>query len=233
MRLTVGPLPAAVYWRRRAFVLGGLLLASLVVWTSCSGTALSSKNNGVLTPPSGSSGPSATSKILTPIVEKTSASPTESAKPAAGPTGSPSASKPSSGGPCTDAELTLTAAANPNPTKVAGTTTLTFKIKNTSDRTCERDVGGLPQELRIMQGNALIWSSDHCKAAGTSFLQKLAPGGEVMATVYWDGRKTVRDGKVDCTKPAPLDMRAAAGDYQLVGRLQDSYSPVVQLRVNR
>jgi hypothetical protein len=37
MRSTVGPLPAAVYWRRRAVVLGALLLAVIVLFVSCSG----------------------------------------------------------------------------------------------------------------------------------------------------------------------------------------------------
>ena len=37
MRLTVGPLPSAVYWRRRAVVLGALLLLVIVLVYSCSG----------------------------------------------------------------------------------------------------------------------------------------------------------------------------------------------------
>src|SRR3954454_10773812 len=37
MRSTVGPLPAAVYWRRRAVVLGAALLGIIVLFVSCSG----------------------------------------------------------------------------------------------------------------------------------------------------------------------------------------------------
>jgi hypothetical protein len=37
MRTTVGPLPSAVYWRRRAVVLGALLLGIIVLFVSCSG----------------------------------------------------------------------------------------------------------------------------------------------------------------------------------------------------
>jgi hypothetical protein len=37
MRSTVGPLPATVYWRRRAVVLGALLLGIIVLFVSCSG----------------------------------------------------------------------------------------------------------------------------------------------------------------------------------------------------
>src|SRR5262245_61645109 len=37
MRTTVGPLPSAVYWRRRAVVLGAALLGIIVLFVSCSG----------------------------------------------------------------------------------------------------------------------------------------------------------------------------------------------------
>ena len=37
MRATVGPLPSAVYWRRRAVVLGAVLLSIIVLFVSCSG----------------------------------------------------------------------------------------------------------------------------------------------------------------------------------------------------
>src|SRR5262245_57141494 len=37
MRTTVGPLPPAVYWRRRAVVLGAALLGIIVLFVSCSG----------------------------------------------------------------------------------------------------------------------------------------------------------------------------------------------------
>ena len=41
MRLTVGPLPAAVYWRRRAVVLVGLAILVLIVSYACGGPASS------------------------------------------------------------------------------------------------------------------------------------------------------------------------------------------------
>jgi hypothetical protein len=225
MRLTVGPLPAAVYWRRRLFVLGGVLLLIIGFWTSCGGPRSGRDNRGALqTPISESPSPSdsPTGQLLVPTIDES-----QSASP------SPSDSPPPviDGETCTDGELSLTPAAIPNPTKVAATTTLTFVIKNISQRTCVRDVGGLPQELRIMQGTTLIWSSDHCKPAGKSVVRTFKPNESVTATVYWDGRKTVRDGKVDCTRPAPVDMRAPAGTYQLVGRLDNAYSQAVSLQV--
>ena len=35
MKLTVGPLPTVVYWRRRAVLLGGMLVAASMLWVSC------------------------------------------------------------------------------------------------------------------------------------------------------------------------------------------------------
>ncbi|WP_250031481.1 adhesin [Paractinoplanes maris] len=37
MKATVGPLPSAVYWRRRAVVLGAVLLGIIVLFVSCTG----------------------------------------------------------------------------------------------------------------------------------------------------------------------------------------------------
>src|ERR1043165_7826951 len=70
MRLTVGSLPASVYWRRRALVLGVLLLAVIVMWTSCSGPSKSdaSKNAAVTTTESPSPEPPAPASILTPTI---------------------------------------------------------------------------------------------------------------------------------------------------------------------
>lgn len=43
MRTTVGPLPATVYWRRRAVVLGAIILSALILFVSCTGGDDSSK----------------------------------------------------------------------------------------------------------------------------------------------------------------------------------------------
>ena len=39
MRLTVGPLPPAVYWRRRAVVLGGVIAVIFTLTYACSSAA--------------------------------------------------------------------------------------------------------------------------------------------------------------------------------------------------
>ncbi|MGC4895036.1 hypothetical protein [Micromonospora sp. DT31] len=68
MRLTVGPLPPAVYWRRRAVVLGASLLFLIVLLYSCTGTERNAGGPGGDPSPSGSAGavPGPSSSVLTP-----------------------------------------------------------------------------------------------------------------------------------------------------------------------
>ena len=55
MRLTVGPLPSAVYWRRRAIVLGVAVVLVFLIVQSCSGGE--GKSNGGGVPASADAGP--------------------------------------------------------------------------------------------------------------------------------------------------------------------------------
>ncbi|PWU56344.1 hypothetical protein DLE60_26410, partial [Micromonospora globispora] len=62
MRLTVGPLPPAVYWRRRAVVLGAGLLFLIVLLYSCSDPG---RNTGGTAKPGSS--PTASASALKPV----------------------------------------------------------------------------------------------------------------------------------------------------------------------
>src|SRR5690349_19980592 len=57
MRLTMSPLPPAVYWRRRVVVLAALLVVVAAVVYSCTGGSCKGGRNRVLTPTSGSASP--------------------------------------------------------------------------------------------------------------------------------------------------------------------------------
>src|SRR5512138_869732 len=138
MRLTVGPLPAAVYWRRRAVVLVGLAMIVLVISYACGGP---SSGAGPTTQPSGSASPTPTptTTLLRPEVPRPSAAP-------------PSAFTlpvPALTGPCTDAEMEVTATAGAPEVPRGQPLAVTIKIKNISTRTCTRDIGADVQELRL------------------------------------------------------------------------------------
>jgi hypothetical protein len=220
MRLTVGPLPAGVYWRRRALVFVGLAMVVLVVSYACGGPDIAGAGAGESPGASatgGSKAPSATQTLLTPVIPTlTTAQPTAFSLPNTGATG-----------PCADSELDLTATAASGVVQGGQPVNVTIRIKNTSGRTCSRDVGADMQELRLMDKEIVIWSSDDCNARKGSDVRSLAAGKEVSFTSTWSGnRSRTGDGTPTCTAPAPQP-----GPYQLVARLDRKLSTPFDLRI--
>jgi hypothetical protein len=221
MNLTVGPHPPAVYWRRRALVAGGLLLLILLVAYSCGGSSGSGHNASA----NASGSPSSTPSELRPQIgaapssDSGDPSPTPSTTPAA-PAG-PAVADPGSE-PCTDAEIQLT----PSVQRIVGGSyayQLTLKIKNTSSRTCRRDVGSNPQELHIVQNGQTLWSSDACQSGpGENKVVTFGPGIEDAFFIGWDGT-----AGQSCTGGRPL----AAGTYQIVAKLDSKVSAPVNFTV--
>src|SRR5262245_3414127 len=163
MRLTVGPLPPAVYWRRRAAVALVLALVVLLIAMTCSGPDVSAPS----TRPTFTGGPAlSTSAACSPGPHASggTASPSASASsspgsPGSGNGGDDGADNGEDGGgkgappvvatvPCTDAEISLTTAVSPSPGIYGGVITLTLIVRNTADHACFRDVGSAPQELQ-------------------------------------------------------------------------------------
>jgi hypothetical protein len=217
MRLTVGPLPAAVYWRRRAVVLVGLAMIVLVISYACGGP--SSGAGTTATQPSGSAGPTPTptTTLLRPEVPSpTVASPSAFTLPVAAQTG-----------PCTDAEMEVTATAAAPEVQRGQPLAVTIKIKNVSTRTCTRDIGADVQELRLNDAATTIWSSDDCGANHGHDERSFDAGTEAVFTLTWMGRRSRGgDGTVVCEAPAP-----DAATYQLVARLDQKLSTPFEIRV--
>src|SRR4051794_26635325 len=125
MNLTVGPLPAAVYWRRRAVVLGVLAVVVLLFVAMCGGTG-ESKTPGA-TNPTHTGSPTSSPSVLTPIIGGPASAPatTPPSVPVA-PTTAPPAGPPPT--PCLDAEMSLTVIYQVRAADVV----LQMKIKNIS-----------------------------------------------------------------------------------------------------
>jgi len=216
MRLTVGSLPASVYWRRRALVLGVLLLAVIVLWTSCSGPAKSdaSKTVGVNTTDSPSPQPSAVASVLTPTIGGSATgtpAPFGPAPTTADPGGSAAALT-----QCADTDLLLTAqpetALAPNGAYIK----FYLKIKNTSVRACTRNLGADHQELYLQSGTTKAWSSDVCQPVHGSELVTMAPNIEHEYSVNWNGLAS----SAGCTNRKPPGI----GKYELFARLDTKIS---------
>lgn len=220
MRLTVGPLPAAVYWRRRGVVLFGLVLVTLIIAYACSG-ATSSSGAGPATSPSIQvpTSPSTSATVLHPT---TGEPPTPTATPYILPHPPPS-------GPCADDEIALTATASPATVARGTPVLLTLTIKNISTRSCARDIGAEPQELRLLDaGGTMIWSSDDCNPNHSSDVETLGAGQSRSFTLTWTGLRsrsgTNKQTCANATLPDP-------GDYQLVARLDKKMSAPFTLHI--
>jgi len=237
MRLTVGPLPPAVYWRRRAVVLGAGLLFLIVLLYSCTGSDRNAKKASDAQPLPGatSSGaePGPTGSVLTP----------QTGAPSPGPSVDPGAGEPSGGlvttdsppaapgvpvddGTCTDAEITVTPVAQPASVVRGAVVDLQLKIKNRSERTCSRDVGADEQELYIKSGAEKIWSSDTCGTGKGSDPQSFTPGFERSYQVGWNGRDSSR-----CADGVAAGPNPPAGTYQVFARVGTKHSEPVKLTV--
>jgi hypothetical protein len=223
MRLTVGPLPSAVYWRRRAIVLGVAVVLVFLIVQSCSGGE--GKSNGGGVPTSATQGPEPTPTVV--IKRPQSGAPT-SAGPAPAPTSAPAATTPSArppaNGACTDAEVSVIPVPARTSAQRGQTIVIKLRIKNISARACSRDVGADLQELYIKRGADKVWSSDTCARAKGTDVQQLVPNIEREYQVAWNGRDTTRCANNVANGPVP-----AAGEYQVFARLGTKISAPVKL----
>ncbi|MFC8297782.1 hypothetical protein ACIQH6_12640 [Micromonospora orduensis] len=237
MRLTVGPLPPAVYWRRRVVVLGAGLLFLIVLLYSCTGSDRSGgqpKAGG--SPSATSAAPGAGGPVLTPQTGAPSGTPSASADPdTTTPSPEITSNNPPLGaaagsvddGTCTDAEISVTAVAQPVTAQRGTLVNLQLKIKNVSDRTCSRNVGADLQEIFIKSGAEKVWSSDTCGKAQGSDVQSFTPNFERSYEVGWNGRDTSRcDGNGLAAGPFP-----PPGSYQVLARVGGKLSAPVKLTV--
>ena len=221
MRLTVGPLPSAVYWRRRAVVLGAVLLLALAVSYTCSGPKSQATSPQSSASPSVKPSPKA-SAVVQPA-ELTSPSPAASVPPVVETSADPRA--------CTDAELRITA--KPVATSVSrGDDVLIYLlIKNISSRTCTRDIGPDLQELRVVEGADKIWSSDDCGTARGSNVRSFIPNFEVSFNVDWNGKMSTTCTGTGASR-TPAGPVPDAGRYQVLGRVGTAQSKPVTITIS-
>ncbi|MFE9693510.1 hypothetical protein [Micromonospora sp. NPDC005806] len=241
MRLTVGPLPPAVYWRRRAVVFGAGLLFLIVVLYSCDG----SRNTGSPgTRPAATStaeaAPAPTGSVLTPQTGAPSGdaggnsggSDAAQGGPAGGGTrsndggvGAP-ANPVVDDGTCADSEIRVTPVALPATAQQGTVVTLRLKIKNVADRTCSRDVGADLQELFVKSGAEKVWSSDTCGTGKGSDVQSFTPNFERSYELGWNGKYSTR-----CANGLANGKFAEPGTYQVFARVGTKLSEPVKLTI--
>jgi hypothetical protein len=220
MRLTVGPLPPAVYWRRRAFVLGAILLVLFLVAQACMAASASPEDegdtNGAAASPSPSSSPSPSPSPTTPSFPSLFPSPAPSG----------TAVEISEEQRCADDEMRVTAEAEQTTFAVGTNVQFTIRIQNAADRVCVRDVGPSQRELYLRPANGAgrLWSSRDCTGLSGSEVRELPRDFESAHWIVWNGRASdVCDG----TEPGGELLEP--GEYELVARLGTAYSEPVAI----
>ncbi|WP_019869871.1 hypothetical protein [Salinispora oceanensis] len=236
MRLTVGPLPPAVYWRRRAVVLGAVFLFLVVVFYSSFGSSEepANKNASGQEQPSGDSGtdsdPPKSTEQPDPPEDSGDAggeeSPNSESSEGAEVDDPPPAPPVPDDGTCRDDEIRVTAVPQPGSVDQGGAVDLQLKIQNSSGRTCSRDVGADLQELFLKDGAAKIWSSDSCGVGEGSDVQSFTPDLERSYRVTWNGNDDTR-----CKGGVAVGPEAPPGTYQVFARVGTKLSEPVELKV--
>lgn len=211
MRLTVGPLPPAVYWRRRALVLAGVLLVLFLIAQACkattSGGELSAAESpGATTPPPASPG--------RPSSPATGHPPVASSKPPVDP------------GLCTDEEIKVTVEASETTFAVGETVQFRIRIAHNADRACRRDVGGSLRELYLVRGTGAerVWSSQDCASPTGHEVVELSSGIERTHYIEFAGRSTSECDQGDAAGP-----ELPPGQYTLYASLGTARSEPVTI----
>jgi len=99
-------------------------------------------------------------------------------------------------GECSDADTSIRVEVDRETTAVGEGVHIKMIVKNISAITCKRDVGSGANEVTVISGPALIWSTDHCNPSTDKDLVELAPGQEWSVNVVWIGKQTAKGCKV-------------------------------------
>jgi len=226
----VGPEEPGTYWRRRAAVLGALVLVLLLLWWLV-GALFGSGDDAPATDQ-----PSPTPSFgisMTPDGEPTpspsgttSASPSPSGSPVGSPTASAAGATASASptGACADSDVRVLASTATTSTPVGAGMRLTMSVTNTGTAPCTRDVGAGANELRITSGSVVVWSSDYCNPSTARDAQVLVPNTPWSTSITWPGTIT----SPQCPSQAP---KAQAGSYRVTATNGALTSPPVPFTV--
>ena len=99
----------------------------------------------------------------------------------------------------------------------------TLIAKNVSQRTCNRNIGSIPQELQLRLGDTVVWPSDVCSGAYLyDFDQVFTPGYTKSFPIDWNGYRNQGGSAMQPCLAIP-DNLPAPGQYELVARLGGLY----------
>ncbi len=229
----VGPLPASVYWRRRAVAFAGLVGVLLLVWAVLPGGDDTPRDSaaavGSPSPtepaaaPSDSGGLTASPATDDPGRAADGPAPTATTPTATTPVATTARPTPTPAPkPCPDSALRLTISAAQQAYVVGQAPVLRLQVRNVATAPCIRDLGAALQEVLLYRGTQRLWSSNDCYPEGERDTELMRPGVVHAFSVTWSGL-------VSRPKCAGTRTPVGAGSYALVGRLGTLVSPPAPL----
>lgn len=224
----VGSHAPAVYWRRRAALIVGLVVLVLVTaW---------------VLRPGGGNGKSVAG---TPAPSTSAAAPSTSADPPTTPAGSSSAAAAAGSGsgsgsgkhsparssasvvpkPCVASALTIAAVTGAPSYRVGDQPVLMLQVTNPGSLPCVQDLADPQIELRVYNGESRVWGSHDCLVQPGTDPRTLAAGQTVRVSVTWSGLSS----QPAC---AGTRQRVGAGTYTLYGSLSGREGTAAQFSIN-
>jgi hypothetical protein len=210
-----GPLPASVYWRRRAVAAGGCVFAVVVlVWlvTSLVGGDDEQPVHGAARSQKLVESPSSPPPAGPPVASSTtSPPPTTSAVPAS------HTRPPAPVRQCADSVLRVVASPSAASYRVGAQPLLYLGVVNEGKVACTRDVSRKLRELVITTADGKrLWSSNDCFRPEGRDVRTLAPGEPIRFSLNWAGRTSAPG----CPEPREAVKPGRYGVYAKLGTIK-------------
>ncbi|WP_067668239.1 hypothetical protein [Nocardia miyunensis] len=207
-----GPLPPEIYWRRRVFAVGAIVIVlALVVWLAIMLLGGRGSSTSTAAATSTSAGPAAGSATTAPAA--TSASDTAaSATPT--PSGTVNATAASAPAACPDQSLAMKVTVGQPSYKAGDKPVFGIVITNISTEACSRDMGSGLQQVTVqsLDGQRRLWTSTDCDQGGQPDVRTLNGGQQAAFTLTWSGTTSQPNCAGDRV-PVPAGSYAVAAQF--------------------
>ncbi|WP_123227544.1 hypothetical protein [Nocardioides marmoriginsengisoli] len=193
-----GPLPARVYWFRRALVLGTALALVFALARMLTGSAEPD--------PQSKANVTAAKSTPTPEAGPLGPQPVVTAKPGATPTGTPPPALAQPSGPCALDEITVTPVVG--TLQGGGTVPLTLQLTGIRPA-CNFEVTADSVVAKVTAGKKRVWSSQDCPSSIKKAAVVVRSGAPTTIQVTWNGRYS----DAQCSRSTDWAM---PGSYQVL-----------------
>ncbi|HEX2283362.1 MAG TPA: hypothetical protein VHI10_00825 [Mycobacterium sp.] len=188
-----GPLPAQIYWRRRALALGIAVLAIgviaavvvMVVMNSTGSDNANAEKAGSTAAASPTPFPGENPEVKSPVQPPAQHAPPPTPTPTAAVTPPPVLNE---GDDCPDSTLAVKGITNQPQYFVGEQPKFTMVVTNIGLVACQRDVGAAVLAAYVYSlDNTRLWSNLDCAPSNETLVKTFQPGEQVTTEVTWTG----------------------------------------------